>query len=240
MITNFLGPKFITFEGGEGSGKSTQSKMLYDYLLANGYKVLLTREVGGTKEAEKIRDILVNSSLQVTTELLLVMAARCEHLHNVIIPHLKQGYIVICDRFIDSTACYQGVMAPPSAPSLPLGVFDQRLAIEQKIDTEHKLSLLEIYSLYERILPIPIMPDITFFIDLPPEIALIRAKNRGDNNKFEEKDMQFHQEVYDKFCLIAQLFPERIVRVQVRDLSTTEINRNITKLLSKPYSDFDT
>lgn len=223
MMTNFLGPQFITFEGGEGSGKSTQSKMLYDYLLASGYKVILTREVGGTKEAEKIRDILVHSRLQVTTELLLVMAARCEHLHNVIIPHLKEGYIVICDRFIDSTACYQGMLES----SLPSAIFDQKLAMEQKIDTEHKLSLSEIYNLYKQILPIPIMPDITFFIDLPPEIALIRAKNRGDNNKFEAKDVQFHQEVYDRFCLIAQMFPERIIRIQATNLSAAQLNKNI-------------
>lgn len=101
--------KFITFEGGEGSGKSTQSKMLYDYLESKNVNVLLTREVGGTLEAEKIRDILLHSHLLPMTELMLVMAARFEHMSKIIIPALKQGIWVICDRFIDSTAAYQGI-----------------------------------------------------------------------------------------------------------------------------------
>ncbi|MDA9163874.1 dTMP kinase, partial [Rickettsiaceae bacterium] len=104
---SFNRPKFITFEGGEGSGKSTQSKMLHQYLLSKNIKAIHTREVGGTVEAEKIRDLLVYSELLSMSELMLVMAARYEHINKVIIPALLEGSWVICDRFVDSTACYQ-------------------------------------------------------------------------------------------------------------------------------------
>ncbi|CAF0735824.1 unnamed protein product [Didymodactylos carnosus] len=100
--------KFITFEGGEGSGKSTQSNMLYQYLLSRNILVDLTREVGGTLSAEKMREVLIYQDLLPMSELLQIMAARYEHVHKRIIPKLNAGTWVICDRFIDSTACYQG------------------------------------------------------------------------------------------------------------------------------------
>ena len=101
-------PFFITFEGGEGSGKTTQSHMLYEALLSKNYKVIHTREMGGTPEAEKIRNLMLHSDILPMSELFLVMAARYEHISKLISPSLNTGQIVVCDRFLDSTACYQG------------------------------------------------------------------------------------------------------------------------------------
>ena len=177
-------PKFITFEGCEGSGKSTQSKMLHEYLLSQGIDSILTREIGGTKTAEKIREYLLHNELLGTTELLMVMAARFEHVENVIKPALKQGTWVICDRFIDSTISYQGV----------------------DLSTEYILALHK--SVFG-----DFMPDRTFFIDLDPEISLNRALARGDKNKFEEMDLSFHQKVYANFKRLTTLFPQRIITI---------------------------
>lgn len=197
--------KFITFEGGEGCGKSTQSKMLYEYLNAKGVKVLLTREVGGTLEAEKIRDILLHSELLSMTEIMLVMAARFEHLNKLIVPALKQGIWVICDRFVDSTAAYQG--------------------------KNSDIGIDRIFSMHDEILG-GLLPDMTFFIDLPPEIALARAKHRGDNNKFENKELQFHTLVYKGFIEISKKFKERVARIKAGDRSREEIHADILSKLA--------
>jgi dTMP kinase len=196
--------KFITFEGGEGCGKSTQSKMLYEHLNEKGVKVLLTREVGGTLEAEKIRDILLHSELLSMTEVLLVMAARFEHLNKLIIPALKQGVWVICDRFIDSTAAYQG-------KNSDIGI-DKIFAMHREITGG-------------------LLPDLTFFIDLPPEVALARAKNRGDNNKFENKELEFHGSVHKGFVEISKKFKDRVIKVKAEGLTEAEIHANILSKL---------
>lgn len=170
--------KFITFEGGEGSGKTTQSKLLYNALRSKGIDCLWTREIGGTSSAEQIREILLREELLNMTEILLVMAARFEHVEKVIKPALEAGKTVICDRFLDSTMSYQ----------------DSEQA--------HKLHC-EIFGSF--------MPDKTFFIDLEPKVALKRAVARGDGNKFEEKNMAFHQKAYDNFKMLAEQFKDRIV-----------------------------
>jgi dTMP kinase len=194
--------KFITFEGGEGCGKSTQSNMLYQYLLSQNIPVDLTREVGGTISAEKMRDILVNQDLLPMSELLQIMAARYEHLHKRIIPKLNSGISVICDRFVDSTACYQG----------------------QDIGCDL------VYDLHKSLIS-PMMPDITFFIDIDPNIALPRALVRGNNNKFESKNIEFHQKVYDGFQYISAKFPNRIVKINASTLSVQEIHDIIVAML---------
>ena len=139
-------PYFITFEGGENSGKTTQSKMLYEYLLSKGIKAIHTREPGGTPEAEKICDIVVNHNINQMTEFLLCMAARYEHLYNVIIPALNNNQWVICDRFMDSTLCYQG----------------------WDVDIDQ-------WGFYDFI---DIMPEITFLMNIKPEICILRIKNK--------------------------------------------------------------
>ena len=195
-------PYFITFEGGEGSGKTTQSRMIYEYLLSQDQKVIFTREIGGTLEAEKIRDLIFNSDLLPMSELLLVMAARYEHIHNVILPALAAGSSVICDRFIDSTACYQGQI----------------------------IGLDSVYKLHKELMS-NILPDITFFIDLPPQIAMPRTLARGDNNKFEDKNSVFHQKVYEGFQHIAQIFNNRVITIEAINLTPEVIHSIvITKL----------
>lgn len=206
-------PKFITFEGGEGSGKSTQSKMLYEYLLKQGVKAIHTREVGGTPEAEKIRDILVYSELMPISELMLVMAARYEHINKVIIPALKAGTWVICDRFIDSSACYQSGK-------------DSDLSVEM------------IFKLHKELMKDSgdqkssgLMPHLTFFMDVPPAIGLKRAGIRGDVNKFEEKNITFHDEIYACFKEIAIKDPARFKVIDAVDRSIDEIHAEVIKKL---------
>ena len=176
--------KFITFEGGEGSGKTTQSKLLVEYLLMQNIDAIWTREIGGSDIAEQIRTIILHNKMDSMTELLLVMAARYDHVNNVILPALKNGITVVCDRFIDSTLCYQGEV---------LGI--------QKVMDLHK----EIFG--------DLMPDVTFFIDVPVYEGLRRAGIRGDNNKFEEASMEIHEKLRKNFNQLVDIFPNRITRV---------------------------
>lgn len=219
---NLSKPQFITFEGGEGCGKSTQSKLLYEYLLSKNIPAIHTREIGGTVEAEKIRHLIIYSELKPMSELMLVMAARYEHINKVIIPSLLEGKWVICDRFIDSTACYQS--------------------------DESGLNLEDIYELHETLMTYKpeefdkiskskrdaykfstkgIMPDITFFMDVSPDIGLNRATERGDANKFEAKKLDFHNKVYQKFKTAASLHNERIVSIDAGDKQIDEIQQFI-------------
>ena len=179
-----MATKFITFEGGEGSGKTTQSKRFFEYLTSQNIKCIWTREIGGTIVAEKIRDIILHNEMDYMTELLLVMAARKEHVDKVILPALKNGITVICDRFIDSTLCYQGGY---------LGV-DNVLDLHKKVFGNF-------------------MPDITFFIDVPALEGLKRAGIRGGNNKFEDKDISEHEKIRQNFLRLVEMFPERIIKI---------------------------
>lgn len=223
QMMNFDRPKFITFEGGEGSGKSTQSKMLYEYLLSKGIKTIHTREVGGTAEAEKMRHLLIHSELMSMSELLLVMAARYEHINKVIIPALLEGSWVICDRFVDSTACYQS--------------------------GESGLTLEDIYQLHEKLMTVNcdkeaedtaypkfrvrkfglqgIMPDLTFFMDIPPELGLKRVAARGNANKFESKNISFHRKIYKRFKSIESMYPDRFLPIECIDKTIKEIHEDI-------------
>ncbi len=214
--------KFITFEGGEGCGKSTQSNMLCQYLLSRDIPVDLTREVGGTISAEKMREILIYQELLPMSELLQIMAARYEHIHRRIIPKLNAGTWVICDRFIDSTACYQGSHITDKLP-IPKNKEQPLISIEKVYELHHAL----ISS---------IMPDCTFWIDLIPEIALSRARARGDNNKFEHKEIVFHQEVYNRFQYISSQFVDRIVQIPALTRSIEEIHEAIVRHCKQKFS----
>ena len=168
--------KLITFEGGEGSGKSTQAKLLYDALKIRKNKIILTREPGGTSVSEKIRKIVVSnskSSIDALTELLLINAARNEHIKALILPKLKSNFTVICDRFIDSTFAYQ-----VAGHGLNEQVFKKinNLVINRCI------------------------PFITFLIDIPPEIGLKRSlKINKKENRFEYFNRSFHTRVRKGF-----------------------------------------
>jgi len=199
-------PLFITFEGGEGSGKTTQSRLLCKNLEKSGLAVVQTREIGGVKIAEEIRQMIFdNSKLDPIAELLLIMAARIEHTEKYIKPSLAGGFHVICDRFFDSSFAYQGVTIPPA----------------------------QILKLHRELLG-NFMPHITFFMDLPPELALARAFARGDANKFEAKNLQFHQNVYENFHKLLELFPNRFIAIEA-NREESEIAKEIFSILSEKF-----
>ncbi|RTK92402.1 MAG: dTMP kinase [Rickettsiales bacterium] len=219
-MIDFDRPKFITFEGGEGSGKSTQSKMLYEFLISKRINAIHTREVGGTPEAEKIRNILLHSELFATSELMLVMAARYEHINKVIIPALLEGKWVICDRYVDSSACYQSG--------------DSGLTIDDIFELHSKLMRMSYDNEVEntnnkqfQLTHDDLMPDMTFFMDVPPSIGLARVEKRGDINKFEEKHFAFHKNIYEKFKIIADSNKDRVITVQCVDKTIDEIHKII-------------
>ena len=199
-------PKFITFEGGEGSGKTTQSKCLFEYLKSKNIKCIWTREIGGTLVAEKIRDIILHNEMDHMTELLLIMAARKEHVDKVILPALHSGVNVICDRFIDSTFCYQGAYVG-----------------REKVRELHEFVIGDLY------------PDLTFFIDVPAEDGLKRACARGGNNKFEDKDISEHERIRGEFLELVKMFPDRIVKIDGMQ-SEDEVSRDVVSSISSKLS----
>jgi dTMP kinase len=178
--------KFITFEGGEGTGKSTQTVMLADYLNEQGHSVVLTREPGGSDGAELIRALLVSGDTgrwAPVTEVLLLYAARAEHWLKVIAPALARGEWVICDRFADSTLAYQGY--------------------------GHGIDRVFIHKLYTAVMGAR-QPDWTFVFDLDPAIGVQRAlKRHTSENRFEHMDMDFHRRVREGFLKIANQNPRR-------------------------------
>lgn len=206
--------QFITFEGGEGCGKSTQSVKLFEYLKKQGVSVIHTREIGGTKEAEKIRELIFTNKLSSMAEMLLVMAARYEHLQNVIVPALKAGTTVICDRYVDSTAVYQTI--------------NTSITEQLVYDLHAQLMKFRDFKNGEQ----EVMPNISFFLDLPPNEGLTRAVARGNLNKFDECDMNFHRAVYDKFKIIAQ-DTGRFAVVDCLNKSQEAIHQEILHILNR-------
>lgn len=181
--------KFITYEGCDGCGKSTQLKMLSDYLTQKGVEHIFTREPGGGKISEAIREILLNGKNTEMTdecEALLYAAARVQHLHDRVEPALAQGKLVICDRYVDSSIAYQ-------AYGRNLG----RDFIEK----------INAYALENY------LPDVTLFIDLTPEAAFARKKGADENDRLEQAGMAFHKRVYQGYDELANEQTERIVRI---------------------------
>lgn len=177
--------RLITFEGIEGCGKSTLAKELYEYLKSKNYKVIFTREPGGGKLGEKIREILLSNEFEIPdySELFLFLASRYEHTKNVIIPRLKEGYIVISDRYMDSTIAYQGY--------------------GRKIDLKLLEKLNEIATL-------GIKPDLTFLIDLPEEISFDRLKDKI-LDRIESEEIEFYKRVRFGYIEIARNEPLRFI-----------------------------
>jgi dTMP kinase len=182
--------RFITFEGGEGSGKSTQIKLLADRLLASGVRTLVTREPGGSPGAEIVRHLVlagVGKILGAGGEALLFAAARDDHVHNVIAPALKRGEWVLCDRFTDSTRVYQG----------KLGSAD-----------------LKLIRAMERVTIGELTPDLTIILDVPAEVGMARAaKRRGQEapDRFEAEDIGFHRRLREAYRQVADEEPGRCV-----------------------------
>ncbi|MGK2871138.1 MAG: dTMP kinase [Alphaproteobacteria bacterium] len=180
--------KFITLEGGEGTGKSTQARLLQAALRQRGLDVALTREPGGAPGAELIRKLLVEGDAarwDAMSEALLLFAARRVHLRETIIPALNRGEWVVCDRFTDSTFAYQG-----DAGGLGRGAIERLSAIALGKDSP--------------------VPDVTLVLDIPVELGLARANSRGGTeNRFESLGTEFHQHLRDSFLQIAKSEPVR-------------------------------
>ncbi len=178
--------KFITFEGGEGAGKSTQVELLKKRLLSEfGGEVLVTREPGGSELAEKIRDlILAKRPAASETEFLLFAAARVEHIAETIAPALKSGKWVICDRFFDSSRVYQGMLG---------GVCSQFI------------------EMVERHTVRPYIPDLTIILDVPAELSMERARVRGALSRYDAATKQEHEVLRQGFLDIASREPQRCV-----------------------------
>jgi dTMP kinase len=198
---------FITFEGGEGTGKSTQCQLLAEYLRLKGKEVVLTREPGGTDGAELIRALLVSGDINRwsgVTEALLLNAARVDHWEKVISPALNRNAWVICDRFADSTIAYQG--------------YGRGLKID---------FLQEIHN---SVLP-GIHPDLTLVFDLDPEIGIARALARRTSEvRFEKMDLEFHRRMRDGYLEIAKTNPKRC-RIIDAHQCIEEIHLEIKRLL---------
>ncbi len=199
--------QFISFEGGEGSGKSTQLKMLTLAFEKSGLPFISTREPGGSKGAEKIRSLLVSGevdSWDSLTETLLFNAARCDHISRVVKPAISEGKTIICDRFLDSTIVYQG--------------------IGKGLGTDY------IKNLHHMIFG-NFMPNLTIILDINPEDGLKRAGGRNhDENRFEKLDIEFHKLIRAGFLNIAKQEPERCVVLDATQEVET-IHRQIIKTI---------
>ena len=180
---------FISFEGTEGVGKTTLIRKLFEHFQAHGQEVVLTREPGGTPLAEQIRSLLLSvkhdEKMSNNTELLLMYAARAQHLQQVILPALAQGKMVLCDRFTDSSFAYQCAGRGLSRDKLEL--LNQNFVVK--------------------------MPDITFWLDAPIETGMLRARERGALDRFEQEKVAFFEKVRSGFQELYQAQPERMKRI---------------------------
>ncbi len=181
--------KFITFEGCEGCGKSTQVRLFNEYLTKEGIPHIFTREPGGEKISEEIRRILLganNAEMTDECEALLYAASRVQHLNDRVEPALAAGKLVVCDRYVDSSLAYQG--------------YGRGLGVDF-------VSGVNAYALKNY------LPDVTIFIDLTPEAAFKRKHGADENDRLEQAGMAFHKRVYDGFKQVAAAYPQRFVCV---------------------------
>ena len=198
---------FISFEGNDGSGKSSVIKAIYQKLVENGYDVILSREPGGSKIAEKIREIILdkdNLGMDDWTEALLYAASRREHLQKTVLPALEKGQIILCDRFLDSSLAYQG-----------------------------KARHLGVDNVYEmnQYATCGILPDLTLLVSVRPEVGLERiSKNRGEKDRLELETIEFHHNVYDGYLEVANKFSDRIVKID-GERTPEEVASSATKVV---------
>ncbi len=200
--------KFITFEGCDGCGKSTQLKMFSEYLTKVGVPHIFTREPGGGKISEQIRAVLLNGkNLEMTDECeaLLYAAARVQHLSDRVEPALQKGELVICDRYVDSSLAYQGY-----ARGLGLDFVES----------------VNAYALKNY------LPDLTVFIDLTPEDAFKRKQGADENDRMELAGMDFHKRVYAGYKALAEKYPERIACVDGKK-TPDEIFEDVLRIMKE-------
>jgi len=198
--------KFLTIEGGEGAGKSTNIDFIKNFLTSKGITVLQTREPGGTPLAERIRNILLDkteTSVHSDTELLLMFAARAQHLHEVILPAIQEGTWVVCDRFTDATYAYQGGGR---------GIDLQRI------------------NILENWVQGNLRPDLTLIFDLPIEVGLDRAGKRSDPDRFELEDIEFFKRVRDTYLLRANQSPDKYAIINAEP-ELPEVQKELTRVL---------
>lgn len=177
---------FITFEGPDGSGKSTVAKKICEKLMVDGYEVVHTREPGGIEISEEIRNIILdpkNTAMDAKTEALLYAAARRQHLVERVFPAVEQGKIVICERFLDSSLAYQG--------------FGRKLGMQEVLD----VNLFAIDNTY---------PDMTIYLDVDEQIGLDRLKNRSFKDRLDQESIDFHHRVSQGYKEVLKKFADRI------------------------------
>lgn len=182
--------KFITFEGGEGSGKTTIIKKLMEKLNEKGIKAVVSREPGGSQISEQIRNVILNienKNMDYMTEALLYAASRCQHLKEIVWPNIEKGNLVVCDRYLDSSLVYQG--------------HARGLGIENVYD-------INMYATGG------FLPELTIFLDVAPEVGLERiAKNHRDVNRLDLEKVSFHKLVHEGYLKISEMYSDRIVKI---------------------------
>ena len=199
---------FVSFEGGEGSGKSSVINVVKERLEADGYKVIITREPGGVNVSEQIRNVIlaVDNQMSKETEALLYAASRVEHLYAKVLPLLAEGYIVLSDRYLDSSLAYQG--------------YARGIGIEK---------VLEINMFAKEYLP-----KVTYFFDVRPEVGLARIKGREKIDRLDLETLDFHQKVYEGYLEVCKMYPERVKSINGEreiNLIIDEIYNDIKKYL---------
>ena len=202
--------KFITFEGGEGSGKSTMIEKTFKWLIDNNINCIKTREPGGIKISEKIREVILdndNIEMDSRTEALLYAAARRQHLVEKVIPALNDGIVVLCDRFIDSSLVYQG-------HARGIGIDEIIKINEFAIDGY--------------------MPDLSIFFDIEPKLGLERIlmDNNREVNRLDKEKMEFHTLVREGYNLVYNMNKDRIVKIDASK-SIEDVFSNVKKIISK-------
>lgn len=195
--------KFITFEGGEGSGKTTIIKKLMEKLNEKGINAVVSREPGGSQISEQIRNVILNienKNMDYMTEALLYAASRCQHLKEIVWPNIEKGNLVVCDRYLDSSLVYQGCA--------------RGLGIEKVYDINMNATN-------------GFLPDLTIYLDVTPEVGLMRIQsNNRDVNRLDLEKITFHEEVRKGYLKIADMFPERIVKIDATR-SVEEVYRDV-------------
>lgn len=198
--------KFITIEGTDGSGKSTQIELLKKYFADKGIDVVFVRDPGSTQIGEKIRSLILdiqNTAMSDETEALLYAACRIQLVNEVILPSLESGKTVICDRFVDSSIAYQG--------------FARGLG-QEKIEQVNSFSLEKC------------MPDLTIFFNIPPEKGMLRKNNQKKLDRIEQESINFHKKVYSGYLSLLNAYPQRIHSIDA-SLSVDEVFNNVKNII---------
>lgn len=201
---------FITIEGPDGAGKTTQMRLLVEYLNSINKKVITTREPGGTSISEDIRNIILNkknTQMDCITEALLYAASRAQHVKEVIIPALQAGKVVICDRFVDSSIVYQGI-------GRNIGI--EKIQMINDVATDG------------------LIPDITLLFKIDPQIALNRKTKRNRGDRLELENIEFHQRVYQGYQQLEKLYPNRIIGIDAT-MDIKSINSRVIEVLDQIF-----